>query len=49
MPETEPGPELRRLHIRPPRGWLNDPNGLSKVDGTYHVSFQRTAPDPPTP
>jgi beta-fructofuranosidase len=29
-----------RLHVRPPRGWLNDPNGVAKVDGTYHVFFQ---------
>ncbi|WP_299037029.1 glycoside hydrolase family 32 protein [uncultured Pseudokineococcus sp.] len=28
------------LHVRPPRGWLNDPNGVARVDGTYHVFFQ---------
>jgi beta-fructofuranosidase len=28
------------LHIRPPRGWINDPNGLCRVDGRYHVFFQ---------
>ena len=28
------------LHGRPPRGWLNDPNGLARVDGTWHVFFQ---------
>jgi beta-fructofuranosidase len=28
------------LHVRPSRGWLNDPNGLSLVDGVYHVFFQ---------
>ncbi len=28
------------LHIRPPQGWLNDPNGLAYVDGVYHVFFQ---------
>jgi beta-fructofuranosidase len=28
------------LHIRPARGWLNDPNGLCRIDGTYHVFFQ---------
>ena len=28
------------LHGRPARGWLNDPNGLCRVDGRYHVFFQ---------
>lgn len=27
-------------HVRPARGWLNDPNGLATVDGRYHVFFQ---------
>ncbi|MVA75077.1 glycoside hydrolase family 32 protein [Auraticoccus sp. F435] len=29
-----------RWHIRPASGWLNDPNGLARVDGRYHVFFQ---------
>lgn len=29
-----------RLHIHPDHGWLNDPNGLCRIDGTYHVFFQ---------
>lgn len=29
-----------RLHIRPDRGWLNDPNGVCRIDGVYHVFFQ---------
>lgn len=29
-----------QLHGRPARGWLNDPNGLCRVDGRYHVFFQ---------
>lgn len=29
-----------RLHIHPERGWLNDPNGVCRIDGTYHVFFQ---------
>jgi len=33
-------PAFPRLHVRPPSGWLNDPNGLCRVDGTYHVFFQ---------
>lgn len=29
-----------RLHGRPPTGWLNDPNGCSRIDGTWHVFYQ---------
>lgn len=29
-----------RTHPRPAQGWLNDPNGLCRVDGTWHVFFQ---------
>lgn len=32
------------LHLEPPRGWLNDPNGLCWFNGNYHVFFQY-APD----
>ncbi|WP_427168423.1 glycoside hydrolase family 32 protein [Streptomyces sp. C1-1] len=27
-------------HLRPPRNWVNDPNGLVFHDGYYHVSYQ---------
>jgi len=30
----------QKLHIEPPDGWLNDPNGLSFFKGKYHVYFQ---------
>lgn len=33
-------PAFPGLHIRPPRGWLNDPNGVCRIDGRYHVFFQ---------
>lgn len=33
-------PIFPSLHIRPRTGWLNDPNGVSLVDGRYHVFFQ---------
>ena len=28
------------FHLMPPTGWLNDPNGLCQLDGTYHVFYQ---------
>ncbi len=46
MPETAPGPDFPRLHIRPRWGWVNDPNGLTRVDGTYHVFFQHNPYEP---
>lgn len=27
-------------HLMPPTGWLNDPNGLCQLNGTYHIFFQ---------
>lgn len=27
-------------HLRPPRNWINDPNGLVFHDGHFHVSYQ---------
>ena len=30
----------QNLHIEPPEGWMNDPNGLCFFDGLYHVYFQ---------
>jgi beta-fructofuranosidase len=42
-----PDPAFPRLHGRPDRGWLNDPNGCSYIDGRYHVFFQYN-PDAPT-
>lgn len=35
-----------RFHITPPKGWLNDPNGLCKLKGVYHTFFQYS-PDYP--
>ncbi|MEU0603374.1 glycoside hydrolase family 32 protein [Streptomyces sp. NPDC006393] len=33
-------PHLPAYHLRPPRNWVNDPNGLVFHDGHYHVYFQ---------
>lgn len=37
---TVADPSFPTLHIRPSQGWLNDPNGLCRIDGRYHVFFQ---------
>ena len=29
-----------KLHLMPPVGWLNDPNGLCQFHGLYHAFFQ---------
>jgi len=29
-----------KLHMMPPVGWLNDPNGLCEKEGIYHIFFQ---------
>lgn len=34
------------LHITPQRGWLNDPNGLTHRDGTWHVFYQYNPSSP---
>lgn len=33
-----------QFHLAPPRGWLNDPNGLCELNGIHHIFFQY-APD----
>ena len=30
----------QRIHLMPPTGWMNDPNGLCQVDGEFHAFFQ---------
>lgn len=33
-------------HLRPAHGWLNDPNGMTRVDGVWHVFFQHNPAAP---
>ena len=33
-------------HLRPHRGWLNDPNGMTFRDGVWHVFFQHNPASP---
>lgn len=40
MTLTHPDRSFPRLHPRPARGWLNDPNGIHFSDGRWHVFFQ---------
>lgn len=44
--DQHPDPAFPSLHGRPATGWVNDPNGLAFIDGTYHVFFQHN-PDAP--
>jgi beta-fructofuranosidase len=37
---THPDTAFPRFHPRPAQGWINDPNGVSYVNGRYHVFFQ---------
>ncbi len=41
-------PERPRIHYRPAKGWINDPNGLVWFKGYYHVFYQH-APHFETP
>ncbi|MFH5878492.1 glycoside hydrolase family 32 protein [Arthrobacter sp. NA-172] len=37
---THPDTAFPRFHPRPAEGWINDPNGVSYINGRYHVFFQ---------
>lgn len=37
---SHPDPAFPRFHPRPAHGWINDPNGVSFINGRYHVFFQ---------
>lgn len=38
--DEAPRPVPPRLHIRPRRGWINDPNAVVRWNGRWHVFFQ---------
>jgi beta-fructofuranosidase len=40
MPSRTVDPHLPKVHLRPPKNWINDPNGLVFHHGWYHVFFQ---------
>lgn len=37
---AHPDRAFPRFHPRPASGWINDPNGVSHINGRYHVFFQ---------
>lgn len=36
----------QKIHLMPPVGWLNDPNGLCQFQGVFHSFFQYSPFDP---
>ena len=39
-PDNVNGARRFRLHLQPPWGWMNDPNGLFETGGTTHAFYQ---------
>ena len=39
-------PHRQKLHVQPPVGWLNAPNGLCQIGDEYHVFYQYGPFDP---
>lgn len=46
--KNEPDADRPRIHYRPAKGWINDPNGLVWFRGYYHIFYQH-APHYETP
>lgn len=44
--EVKADPNRLSYHLMPPVGWLNDPNGLSEMNGVYHIFYQYTPANP---
>ncbi len=39
--KSKVNPEYRlKYHMSPPVGWMNDPNGLIRFGGKYHLYYQ---------
>lgn len=38
--------QRQKLHLEPPTGWMNDPNGLCFFNNAFHVYFQYTPTSP---
>ncbi|NYI05165.1 glycoside hydrolase family 32 protein [Allostreptomyces psammosilenae] len=45
-PPAAPDPHRPAVHQRPPRNWINDPNGPVFHDGRYHMFFQHNPQAP---
>lgn len=43
---TEKNRYTPQFHLKPPKGWLNDPNGLCQMKGKHHIFFQYSPDDP---